>query len=409
MIALTEAAARTRLDRKPRTQLPAMGRHRAAVGLLVLAVMCRLAPLAHGGGDEGGAAAVRAAALCTPWPDCVAQWVEAAVQERARAGAPLDEAKQDIRQGWEQNCSRTAQCTVDARLEEIDQILSRVQTKWEKQAGGALAARSTVEDSLWKRWIQQAQDRVKDTERLVRARTDEEAALTDIWVRRMSTISLDASLLPMPPARVHSANGSSSVAVPSAAEGAAPQNAGWERGGALRDASLNASWYMSAETAPNLTRAAVISQVHSASRCMLRELLDMALEEGDAMHASCPPNGKGDCFEVCSALVSSAPVVLRPVRAACARPQRACVHQRAAVRGPAGIGSVGRGVGEGGESRAGTWRGGGHEGLTTSGMCAGLTKAWHGLLPPAPVQPPGTCGHPRRTYEKCSGASDTAR
>jgi Ca2+-dependent lipid-binding protein len=34
-------------------------------------------------------------------------------------------------------------------------------------------------------------------------------------------------------------------------------------------------------------------------RCMLRELLDMALEEGDILHASCPPNGKGDCFEVC--------------------------------------------------------------------------------------------------------------
>ncbi len=44
--------------------------------------------------------------------------------------------------------------------------------------------------------------------------------------------------------------------------------------------------------------AGVLPDLHSRAQCLLRNLLDMALEQGDLFHSSCPPNGRGDCFEV---------------------------------------------------------------------------------------------------------------
>ena len=209
-ILLQKESSRLRTRPDPSSSSP--GKGPMVVRFSALLVLAVLSPLAHGGesssaapgGSSGGAAldgSVREAGVCQPWPDCVAKWLVDAVQERERAGTPLEEAEKEIRQGWEQNCTRTAQCSPDKRIEEIDEILSRVQAKWEKQAGSALAARNKVEDNLWKEWIQRAQDRVKDMERLSRARAEEEAALTDIWVRRMSTISIDASLIPIPQVR----------------------------------------------------------------------------------------------------------------------------------------------------------------------------------------------------------------
>ena len=247
---------------------------------------------------------VKEASVCKPWPECVASWFDAAAKERASASTMLVETMDAIKKGWEQNCTRSSQCSPEKRMEEIDSILQGVQKKWEEQAASALAARSKAEDNLWKRWINEAQERVKDIERLNRVRAEQDSVFPDIWLRRMSARSLDVSLLPGSQA-ISTSSLSMASAVQDAAgiqtnlTGQAAAQTGWERGGSKRNTALAETWFVSADTTPNVTRAGALRQVQSVSRCILRDLLDLALGEGDVQHASCPPNGKGDCFERC--------------------------------------------------------------------------------------------------------------
>lgn len=272
--------------------------------MLMSLVLALHAPVS--GGLESVAADTKAAAttgqtmkgatLCQPWPDCVAEWVETAFQARTSAGEPLKDMLNAIKEGREQNCTRTRQCTAADRIKEIDAILAGAQKKWEEIAGSALAARSKVEDNLWKRWMKQAQERAADLQRLARARAEAESMLADVWLRRMSALSLQASLVPIStPGIANLSNGGDS---PSAsAEGASLD--GWEQGGEARGRALLESWTISNKEAPNVTRADALAAVQRAGRCMVRDLLDMAMEEGEVTHSLCPPNGKQDCMLVC--------------------------------------------------------------------------------------------------------------
>lgn len=241
---------------------------------------------------------MKEATLCQPWPDCVTEWVETAFKERTRAGEPLKDMLDAIKEGREQNCTRTRECAARDRIKEIDAILAGAQKKWEDKAGSALAARSKVEDNLWKRWMKQAQERAADLQRLARARAEAESMLADVWLRRMSALSLQASLVPVSaPAITNLSAGGSTASVPGAGAGGALE--GWEHGGSARDSALSESWTIRSNLPPNISRADTLAALQRAGRCMLRDLLDMALDESDVTHAVCPLNGKHDCFLRC--------------------------------------------------------------------------------------------------------------
>ena len=268
-------------------------RLQATRGFVVLAVICNVI-------DTGTSVTTSG---CEPWPDCAASWVEAALRERAAAGAPLDDMLVAIAKASAQNCSRSTQCASEKRIEEIDDILSGLQKRWEEQAVAALAARSKVEDSLWKRWIKEARQLVEDMERLEQLRDEKGSSMSDVWLQRMSAVALDASLLPNSPALAsdgtfkNSLDENANLTVEDAF-------AGWSRGGALRKQALSDSWSMRKDSPPNITRGGVLSTVENAAKCLLRELLDAAVEEGDVVLATCPPNAKADCFEVTLAVLA---------------------------------------------------------------------------------------------------------
>ena len=276
-------------------------RQRPAKGLVLLVVVCSAM-------DTGTVTA--SLSKCEPFPDCATSWVETAIKEKAAASAPLDDMMVAITKGSAQNCTRSTQCASEKRIEEIDEILAGLQKKWEEQAVAALAARSKVEDSLWQRWIKEAQDLVQDLKRLEGLRDEKDAVMSDVWLQRMSSVALDSSLLPR--AQVSGSGGSFGSASDenaSASAAALDVASSWSRGGAMRTAALSDSWSMRQGSPPNITRDGVISTVKGVAKCLLRELLDMAVEEGDVLWATCPPNAKADCYEVRADAVRAARLV----------------------------------------------------------------------------------------------------
>lgn len=262
------------------------GAQQASRTFVLLAFICTVVDMGTG----------EAISSCEPWPDCAASWVDSALKERAGAGAPLDEVMVAITKASAQNCSRSTQCVSEKRIQEIDDILSSLQKRWEQQAVAALAARSKVEDSLWKGWIEKAHRLVEDVNRLQQVRDQKDSVMSDIWLQRMSSVALDASLLPsLPPL----SDGTFQAVLDDNASALVEDAfAGWSRGGALRNAALSDSWSMRKDSPPNITRGGALSTVENAAKCLLRELLDAAVEEGNVLLATCPPNAKADCFEV---------------------------------------------------------------------------------------------------------------
>ena len=266
---------------------------------------------------EGAVAAniLKQSVPCEPWPYCVTSWVDSSLEERKRASSPLANILDAIKEGRERNCTQSAQCSPEERIEEIDSILKGVQQQWEEKGMPALAAISKLEDSLWKRWIEEAKKRVKDVVRLGRQRRKTEAVLVDVWLRRVSTLSLDSSLLPScetaaqhPSTSASSSNVVDSLAGESrhASEQAARPQANWGREGSVREAALAASWMRSSVAAPpNISQPAVLATVRQKARCILRDMLDLMILEGDVMEATCPPNGKGDCIQRCRRFCST--------------------------------------------------------------------------------------------------------
>jgi hypothetical protein len=188
------------------------------------------------------------ATMCVTWPECVTERFNKAVVDRANAGLPLAEFMGMLSTVRLQNCTRTAQCTAENRIKEIDGILQNLSKPFEEKVSNALAARSKVEDDLWKHWTKEAQERVLDIERLANKRDEAAAALADIWLRRMSAMALDSSLLSPSSTRgsMHSKKNGDST---KSGEAAAPQDA-WQHGGDIRNAALSETWKMSRPSPP---------------------------------------------------------------------------------------------------------------------------------------------------------------
>ena len=78
---------------------------------------------------EGAVAAniLKQSVPCEPWPYCVTSWVDSSLEERKRASSPLANILDAIKEGRERNCTQSAQCSPEERIEEIDSILKGVQ------------------------------------------------------------------------------------------------------------------------------------------------------------------------------------------------------------------------------------------------------------------------------------------
>ena len=166
----------------------------------------------------------------------------------------------------------------------------------------ALAARSKVEDALWKRWIEEATDRVDKLKALAREHHEKQAVLSDIWLRRMSALSLEASLLPTDTCSASPPLLSPTPVTDDAFNRTRAAHSGggsWERGGETRNAAVAQSWRKGVWQWGNVSRAGAVTDVHRAARCLLRDLLDAAIEDGDLVETACPANGKSDCFQRC--------------------------------------------------------------------------------------------------------------
>ena len=166
----------------------------------------------------------------------------------------------------------------------------------------ALAARSKVEDALWKRWIEEATDRVDKLKALAREHHEKQAVLSDIWLRRMSALSLEASLLPTDTCPASPPLLSPTPVTDDAFNRTRAAHSGggsWERGGETRNAAVAQSWRKGVWQWGNVSRAGAVTDVHRAARCLLRDLLDAAIEDGDLVETACPANGKSDCFQRC--------------------------------------------------------------------------------------------------------------